>query len=224
MRKGYRRVLGLAAVVAMATTGAGAGGSIKDDVRPFSWSGPYIGIHVGVGLSDVDWTFVGNTRSDHDGDGLVAGGQVGYNWQVGGIVLGVEADASWASIQGDAPCPNPAFKCGSDINRLASIRGRLGFTPLGPRSLLYGTAGWGWADVTYEAVPHSPGGFVNSVDISGWVVGGGLEVAHTSNVSLKLEYLAYLFDEEKHSSAPLAPGILAEPTVHTFKFGLNYRF
>lgn len=56
-------------------------------------------------------------------------------------------------------------------------------------------------------------------------MGGGLELAHTSNVSLKIEYLAYMLDGETISAAPL-PGNVAidDQTVRTVRMGLNYRF
>ena len=61
----------------------------------FSWSGIYVGTHLGYGWSDVDWE---NVSSSLGGSGWLAGGQIGYNWQRGALVFGVEADASatWA--------------------------------------------------------------------------------------------------------------------------------
>lgn len=227
--KGFRSaLLGLVSGAALLVSpGAWAGGDLASE-RPFSWTGFYMGLHVGVGLSDVDalFTVVPASPWNHEGSGLIGGGQVGYNWQVGQVVLGVEADASFgAGLQGDAPCPNPAFACGSEVNRLASVRGRLGVTPFGAKSLLYATAGWGWADITYSAVPITPGGFINTTSQSGWVVGGGVELAHSSNMSLKIEYLAYLLDSETISAAPLAGNVaIGDTTIHTVKVGLNYRF
>ena len=215
-------VLGAAAAFALGAvaTSASAGGSLKDD-RPFSWTGFYVGAHVGAGWSEVDWTFDGFPASNHNGDGMFAGGQVGYNWQFGSVVVGVEADGSVASISGSANCPNPDFKCGTDAQWLASVRGRIGVTAFGPKSLLYATGGWGWAGIHNTAIPFV-GGIDTNETYSGFVGGGGVEFATSSNWSYKLEYIGYFLDD-KRSTTQLVP-IIVEPTIHTVKFGVNYRF
>ena len=195
----------------------------------FSWTGFYVGAHVGHAWSDVAWSFTANTPSDHRGTSWFGGGQIGYNFQAGAIVFGVEVDGSWANIRGDAACPNPAFRCGSDIHALYSARGRLGFTPW-PQALIYGTAGWSWASVTYDAIPVTPGGFTNGpITIDGFVYGVGIEWAYnlwgaqSPYWSWKLEYLAYDFGNEVHSAAPLGT-MSAHPKVQTVKLGVNLRF
>ena len=202
-----------------------AGGGLKDGPYPtFSWAGFYIGVNAGYANGPVDWEFTGLAPSGHDASGGFVGGQLGYNYQVGSLVLGVEADLVGADIQGDRACPNPAFRCGTTIKSLGSVRGRIGTTALGSGFLLYATGGWGWANVKYEAVPNSPGGFANSVDLSGWTIGGGLEAALGERMSIKFEYVGYMFGDERHSAAALATTVDADPTIHTFKVGVNYRF
>ena len=62
---------------------------------PFSWTGFYVGTHLGYGWSDVDWQETGPAfNGSHDGSGVLAGGQIGYNWQAGRFVYGVEGDIS----------------------------------------------------------------------------------------------------------------------------------
>jgi outer membrane immunogenic protein len=78
---------------------------------PFSWSGFYLGVHAGVGWGRNQWSdfhdpIVANNNSVPGPDavykvnGAVAGGQIGFNWQVNWAVFGIEADASWAHIEG----------------------------------------------------------------------------------------------------------------------------
>ena len=89
---------------------------------PFSWTGFYVGTHLGYGWSDVDWQETGPSfNGSHSGSGAVAGGQVGYNWQAGRVVYGVEGDMSGSWIDGGSDC------CGHTVNWLASVRGRLGY-------------------------------------------------------------------------------------------------
>ena len=81
----------------------------------------------------------------HDGDGFLAGAQVGYNMQSGKFVFGLEADMSGAWVDGSTAC------CGHEFNWLASVRGRAGVAFNGNRTLLYATGGAAWADVDYTA-------------------------------------------------------------------------
>src|SRR5271170_6868117 len=62
----------------------------------YDWSGFYIGGNGGWGSSHNCWdnvtpggSFVG-TEGCHDATGAVAGGQIGYRWQAGGWVFGLE--------------------------------------------------------------------------------------------------------------------------------------
>src|SRR5262245_26139528 len=68
----------------------------------FSWTGLYIGTHVGYGWSDVDWQFADTPGfpTGHTGGGGLAGAQIGYNVQVNQIVFGIEADLSGSWIDG----------------------------------------------------------------------------------------------------------------------------
>ena len=89
-------LLGLVSGTALlVSANANAGGDLAPE-RPFSWTGFYLGIHAGVATGDVDAFFSVAKASpwDHDRSGMIGDGQVGYNWQTGNIVLGVEADAS----------------------------------------------------------------------------------------------------------------------------------
>src|SRR5690606_34623970 len=67
-------------------------GSIKDGpiaAAPFSWTGFYIGANAGYGWGEI---------ADHEPDGWFGGGQIGFNYQVGSMVLGLEADIQGADM------------------------------------------------------------------------------------------------------------------------------
>ena len=223
MQKLYSVVLATIASVGLVQLAAAAdlgGGptrrdSIKDAPvvyeRPFSWSGLYIGAHVGYSWSDVDWQDSLGPGS-HSGDGALAGAQIGYNFQSGKFVFGLEADMSGAWVDGGTAC------CGHEFNWLASVRGRAGVAFNGNRTLLYATGGAAWADVDYTAA--GAGSFSNTH--FGWVAGGGIEHMLTQNVSARVEYLHYDFDEATGSVAALSPTV--EPNLDTVRFGLNMKF
>src|SRR5712672_3290213 len=69
----------------------------------YDWSGFYIGANGGWGTSHNCWTDVtvgGGAEGCHDADGGTVGGQVGYRWQAGSWVFGVEAQGNWANFKG----------------------------------------------------------------------------------------------------------------------------
>jgi outer membrane immunogenic protein len=179
---------------------------------PFSWTGIYVGTHLGYAWSDIDWRETGFDGS-HSADGAVVGGQIGYNIQAGRFVYGVEADISSSGIDGGNNC------CGHTVNWLASVRGRLGLTAYDNRTLFYATAGAAWADIEYSSL----GNFSDTH--FGWVVGGGVERAFTPNVTGRIEYLYYAFDSVDAPAGAVAPGTAnLEPTLQTVRFGFNYKF
>lgn len=208
-------------VLAPAAWAADLGGQrrpppIAYEDSPFSWTGFYIGTHLGYGWSDVSWQETPAFNGNHSGTGALAGGQVGYNWQSGRVVYGVEGDMSGSWIDGGNGC------CGHTINWLGSVRGRLGLAVGSDnRTLLYATAGAAWADIDYSSV----GSFSNTH--FGWVAGAGIERALTPNLSAKIEYLYYGFDGVTAPAGTVAPGAGTanlDPSAQTVRFGLNFRF
>jgi outer membrane immunogenic protein len=181
---------------------------------PFSWAGLYVGAHVGYGWSDIEWQ-EGAFSGSHDGSGLLGGGQAGFNLQAGRFVYGVEADVSSGLIEGGDGC------CGHSIDWLYSVRGRLGLASTDNRWLFYATGGAAWAEVDYRRA-----GFGGQSDTQmGWVAGGGIERALAPRLTARVEYLYYDFD-----SITAPPGTLGaaateiDPTMHTVRFGLNFKF
>src|SRR5262249_32748318 len=151
-------------------------------------------------------------------------GQIGYNWQRGALVFGVEADITSGSIDGSTLCPAaPAFSCSHDVNWLASVRGRLGVAANGNRTLFYTTAGGAWVDTDYSSTAPGTTGFSDRQ--FGWVVGGGIEHMLTPNLTARVEYLYYAFDGVTAPAGALAAGPVGlDPSMQTVRFGLNYKF
>src|SRR5262249_36263565 len=98
----------------------------------YNWSGFYAGLNLGY-----QWGHVTNTGIDPSG--IAGGGQLGYNWQTGQFVFGVEADIQ-ASAADDTFAPykfsNPWF---------GTLRGRAGYAI--NNILLYGTFGLAYGDL-----------------------------------------------------------------------------
>src|SRR5215470_6587627 len=57
----------------------------------YSWSGFYFGVNGGYG-----WASATGNYGNVSGSGAIAGGQIGFNWQTGKLVLGMEVDSQWS--------------------------------------------------------------------------------------------------------------------------------
>jgi outer membrane immunogenic protein len=158
-----------------------------------------VGANVGYGES-------GNT--DYlDPTGAFGGGQIGYNFQRGNIVFGVEADFQGAGISDS----NAFHK--SEMNWFGTIRGRLGYAF--DKTLVYGTGGFAYGNVDNSGFP--------SETQSGWVVGGGVEYKLAPAWSLKAEYQYLNLDATDPAGAGrLGDAALGQTEVHTFRVGINY--
>lgn len=131
-----------------------------------------------------DWQEVKHVKfSDEDDDVTFIGGvHIGYNWQSGDRVFGVEADASF----------------GDGVDYLASLRARLGYAM--DNLLLYVTAGVAFAGFDNSTVVMSYYDHKKSLDFSGdsevgAVVGVGGEYKLSSNWSIGVEGLYYFFGD-----------------------------
>ena len=109
-----KRVIALAVlvstVVSSIAAAADGGPTAAYPDRPYYpsiWHGLYAGVHVGFG----------------DGDGVLGGGQLGYNWQSGRVVYGVEADFAVSSIEEEVTgCIGPAMIASTPAPRLIGWR------------------------------------------------------------------------------------------------------
>src|SRR5262245_10847900 len=104
------------------------------------WTGFYIGGNVGYGwaAADTDLSVAGTTFASgtNNLNGVLGGAQLGYNWQTGPAVLGVEADFQFTGMKGTLQAPScPAAVCGVTTSAsytqklpwFGTVRGRLGY-------------------------------------------------------------------------------------------------
>ena len=192
----------------------------------FDWSGVYAGVYVGAGTGTVFTDIVPPLApANINVTGLVGGVGIGFNWQDGNIVFGVEADASVTSIAGSLVA---AVACGGACteraNVLGSIRGRAGLAL--DKMLLFGTAGLAVLNETSGTVPPplgTTGTFTGTY--TGYVVGAGAEFAVSDQVSLKAEYNFNAFNALVAPAGTLsAAPISVRPAIHTVKVGANWHF
>ena len=213
----------------------------------YNWTGFYVGGHVGYGKGMKDLL---NSSFDYQVQGFLGGGQVGYNQQVGNVVFGIEADASWGNIKGDQTLNLGGALIGftqtgvasTTIDGLATLTGRLGLAQ--DRWLVYVKGGAAWAHerhnlaISLSAVAPPAGTQTltanGSEDRLGYVFGIGSEWAFWGNWSFKSEYnYVHLGNKEVRLTGsqttagvttPFTTDLDIQQSLHLAKFGVNYRF
>ncbi|WP_084804876.1 outer membrane beta-barrel protein [Bradyrhizobium sp. NAS80.1] len=216
----------------------------------WSWTGFYLGAHAGAGWGTTESTLTGFAGllppgtsfaiAQNNRSGFLGGGQVGYNWQSGWAVFGVQGDIAGMDVKGTTPCLAVAFaSCTAKSDWLATVTGRFGGV-VADRTLIYvkGGAAWMHTDHTFStpAGLFGPTAFSasSSSNAFGWLLGLGAEYAFDHNWSAFIEYDYIDFDKKSvgidFSSALRAPTGTAVANVDIknklsiAKVGLNYKF
>jgi outer membrane immunogenic protein len=243
------RKAALAAFVILVTTGFAQAADLPRPApvyapvsRAFNdWTGFYIGGNVGGGWASAETDFsvggAGFASATNELKSVLGGAQLGYNWQTGPAVLGVEADFQFTGMKGTLQAPScPAAVCGvatsasygQKLPWFGTVRGRLGYAQ--DSWLIYGTGGYAYARLETDA---SASAGATSVSLSreemrsGWTIGGGIELAFTRNWTARMEYL--YVDLGRKDATLVIPGLptIAEDsrvTQNVVRLGVNYRF
>jgi opacity protein-like surface antigen len=173
--------------------------------------------------------------------GPLGGLQVGFNYQHGWMLVGAEAEFSWANINaGTFSCFSFADqRCSAQAQWHSTVTGRVG-AAIGS-ALLFVKGGAAWTHDKYTNLATCGGqqpNFLRGIDAAcgdlfvgqqtrpGWIIGAGLEYALTNNWSAKLEYnysdfgkqSVWLFDEQGNAFSELI-----HQRMNSVKVGVNYR-
>ncbi len=182
----------------------------------YNWSGLYLGINGGWGFGTSNFRGIPGT-GNFDIDGGMVGGTLGYNWQFGQTVVGLETDLDWSNINGTAACG--AFNCRTRNNYFGTARGRIGYAF--DRFLPYVTGGLAYGDIQANTTTF-PGA---SATRAGWTVGAGAEFAITGPLTAKVEYLyADLGRFDCSTACTVTPPQRVDLRTSIVRAGLNYRF
>jgi outer membrane immunogenic protein len=222
----------------------------------YNWTGFYLGANFGGGWGHESHELFngipGNSEGGftHDPNGVIGGGQIGYNWQFApwfgwstGTVLGIEADFQGSSQKSDVngsftdPIFGPVTFTGGVEDKLewfGTVRGRAGIAF--DRVLWYGTGGWAFGQAKLgegTLISSNAGGPIagtafstsNNMD-GGWTVGGGIEWAFLDNWTAKVEYLYIDFGTRDNVAIPGGPFIITNGHFidNIARGGVNYKF
>lgn len=200
-----------------------------------NWNGIYAGGHVGGAWGMHDATIIPDinivppgTAIAQSPDGVLAGGQVGFNAQMGSWLLGIEGTVSWSDVDGSGHVDSTSFPGASihtvsDTNWIATFVGRLGYTL--DDTLLYVKGGVAYFDfdfrgsATFNGVEQ--GGASVSGGRTGWTIGAGIEFPLSPAWSARLEYDFYDFETKQYLFGGDTP-IDLDAEFHTVQLGLNY--
>jgi outer membrane immunogenic protein len=180
---------------------------------PYSWNGFYVGINGGYGFGTATPSAATGLPS-FNVDGGVVGGTLGYNYQFGSWVLGIEGDFDWAFIKGSTTCA--VVNCELKSDWVGTARARIGYA--WDSFLLYGTGGLAFSDLKFSSILGT-----DKKTQMGWTAGAGVEYALWSNWSVKGEYLYMDFGKLGCDTACGAGNNVAY-TTHMIRLGANYRF
>lgn len=232
-----------------------------------SWTGPYIGVNIGYGWDEgevdlsprsldpeldealQDVVAAGSFPKDLSpgADGILGGGQVGYNWQLSSDwVVGIEADLQASDIDGSKSEHRfPLFfdetetAARKQVDWFGTLRARAGYL-VNPQWLLFVTGGlaYGKTSLSFKETDLIQGCTPFNICMDdessgvkvGWTVGAGAELMLTQDWSLKAEYLYVDLGERSFDAESMVPEVPVDFEVsanfheHIARLGLNYHF
>ena len=224
-------------------------GPWSSPVAAFTWTGCYLGAHVGGGWAHKDitdpvqvaqdsvigpGTTVGVTTATVSPSGVVVGGQIGCDYQfASNWVIGVEGAVSGSNMKGSTIVGLPAGFAGDQAlisartDFIPSVTARFGYAM--DRVLLYAKGGVAWAGDKYTVTGSLAGtGFdFQGLDTrTGWTTGAGVEWAFSRNWSASIEYDYYSFGSGTILMSDSINGFTGlvdiKQSVQVVKAGLNF--
>ncbi len=207
--------------------------------HPGTWAGLHAGFHAGVVRTQADFSNgaifdpgsnfnFGRIDLAASGRSFAGGAQVGWNWQFGKFVVGIEADGSLGNFRTTADAPvqrdlgsRPVLMrtVPAEIDWMASLRGRAGIGS--DRMLVFATGGVAYAATRANMRVFSPLFGIETRMHTGWTAGAGAGVTLDKLWSLTAEYRHFDFGRQAYSFGFLP--IRGSFTVDQFTMRLNRR-
>jgi len=200
----------------------------------YDWSGFYVGANGGYGSSRNCWNAVPvnaalGPEGCHDATGGVAGGQIGYRWQAGTWVFGLEAQGDWADLKGsNTSLLFPGFVNTSKINAFGLFTGQIGYAV--NNVLFYAKGGAAVTSNDYRINTLGGALAANTSNDTRWggTIGVGLEYGFAPNWSAGIEY-DHLFLQDRTYAFNTPAGALVgtdriRQDVDLLTVRVNYKF
>jgi len=228
----------------------------------WTWAGFYVGGNFGYGTSRFNTDLLygdgfGNalaaTGFSVKHVGAMGGAQVGYNWQYGMWLAGLEADMTFEHYRTATVSQCPGAVCNPtvagidapvsvmqqhNLDWFGTLRGRLGVA-ITSDLLAYATGGLAYSEIEHVGLIYGSDGLITNDAAStfasralrgGWTAGGGIEARFAGNVTGKIEYLHMDFGFDKaqailtSNATPTAVSFNSRIAEDLVRVGLNYKF
>ncbi len=177
---------GIALLLAAGSLGALAVPAAAQDA---TFTGPWI-----AGVAGYDINEAGSSQDDgvnvdrdQNAEGVAYGVGIGYDVDMGGFVLGAEAELTDSTADSDYTDPYTNFGLGAvDAGRDIYVGARLGFKAT-PQTLVYAKGGYTNARFNFIGTDGTTN-YDTNIDTDGWRLGAGVEQKLGTNAFAKLEY------------------------------------
>ncbi len=203
-----------------------------------SWSGFYLGPTLGWNFSSAKGDYTGLPPPppppapmvyypfDLNPNGASLGGQIGYNFQFGAWVFGLEGDWSWVFSASDRAFDPAGSGRYDDVTLLwtGHARGRIGY--LFNQYLLYFSGGAAFAGTeARHFAPSDVGGslWFDTRVLTGYSLGGGIETFLTGNWIFRIEYLHDRFGNEHYDWVAGSRYSNSDLTLDTVRISIVFR-
>ena len=256
-REGSSRVAAFFVALVLACVGGSAFAADLPDTKSapvyappppeFSWTGFYVGVNAGAGLDHFAFPYYvrlpddeGTGSSGITSTGPVAGGQIGFNYQIEGLpiighaVVGIEADDDWGAVHGSSTVytnGGTPVNFGGRFDNFGTLRVRVGYNF--DRLLFYLTGGltYGSNVASFNIPAYGYSGSLRTthtgLPFNVDTVGLGVEYAIDDHWSVKGEYLYDCVEAYYNRFTPAADarvGFNTRMMYHIARLGVNYKF
>lgn len=210
---------------------------VKAPIRPpapvLSWTGCFIGANVGGGWASKNYNDPlaappDNILGSHTASGVIGGGQVGCDYQVGSWVFGAEVAGEAANLRATHLALGDFYS--TSVPWLATATVRVGYTVL-PNLLIFGRGGAAWVRDRETKVDLVTGLLEGTAEVtrSGWLLGVGGEYLFAPNWSVFADYNYMDFGTRRtiYVTPDVPPAFFPldiRQTVQTVRVGVNFRF
>jgi len=192
---------------------------VEPEATSDAWQGIYGGLYAGGGAIVNDISLPGGSFNGVGGEGLLGGAMIGYNFQMGRIVFGVQGEVGLADLGTELNIPGTVLvEAAPDWTADVSLRAGL---EVSQRALAYIIGGYSYADygVDISGIGGPPDGSY-SQDYHGWHLGAGLDALMTDNVFVGVEYRYTQYGGENWG----VMGLDVEPSSHTGRLRAGFIF